>query len=109
MKTFKTLNYSQKNDIKGFKIQVAQEFIHLYLNHNKKNGFLGFIVSVNSILHLYSLYVETDDLQQLKVYKFSQDRLELFFGSIRTRDGHNNNPTVREFRSAYRKLVNRIN
>ncbi|KAE9528755.1 hypothetical protein AGLY_012330, partial [Aphis glycines] len=62
MKTFKTLNYSQKNDIKGLKIQVDQEFVHL-------------------------LYVETDDLQQLKVYKFNQDRIELFFGSIRTRMG----------------------
>jgi len=45
----------------------------------------------------------------MKIYKFSQDHLELFFGSIRAHGGHNNNPTVRQFRSVYRKLVIRTN
>lgn len=33
----------------------------------------------------------------------------MFFGSVRARGGHNNNPTARQFRSAYRKLVLRVN
>jgi len=39
----------------------------------------------------------------------SQDHLELFFGSVRAMGGHNNNPTARQFRSAYKKLVIRQN
>jgi len=39
------------------------------------------------------------------MYKISQDHLELFFGSIRGMGGYNNNPTSRQFQSAYKKLV----
>ena len=38
------------------------------------------------------------------MYKMSQDPLELFFGSIRSGLGHNNNPTVVQFKSVYTKL-----
>ena len=41
----------------------------------------------------------------LCTYKFSQDHLELFFGKVRRLGGCNNNPTARQFVSAYRKLV----
>lgn len=39
------------------------------------------------------------------MYKISQDHLELFFGTIRSLEGYNNNPTSRKFQSAYKKLV----
>lgn len=35
--------------------------------------------------------------------------MNFFFGSIRSHGGYNNNPTVRQFLSAYRKLVIRAN
>ncbi len=35
----------------------------------------------------------------------SQDHLEMFFGSIRSSLGLNNNPSVHQFKTAYRKLV----
>lgn len=38
-------------------------------------------------------------------YKFSQDRLELFFGSIRGRWGFNNNSTARQFEEADKRLL----
>lgn len=95
--------------IKGLKIQDRPGVFTPVLESQRKTGFLGFIVSLNSILQLYTLFVETDVLQHMKIYKFSQDHLELFFGSIRAHGGHNNNPTVRQFRSAYRKLVIRTN
>ncbi|KAE9545741.1 hypothetical protein AGLY_001284 [Aphis glycines] len=43
------------------------------------------------------------------MYRLSQDHPELFFGSVRATGGHNNNPTARQFRSAYKKLVIRQN
>lgn len=39
------------------------------------------------------------------MYKTSQDHLELFFGTIRSLGGFNNNPTSRQFQSYYKKLV----
>jgi len=39
------------------------------------------------------------------MYKISQDHLELFFGSVRAMGGYNNNPSSRQFQSAYKKLV----
>lgn len=39
------------------------------------------------------------------MYKFNQDHLELFFGSIRGHSGHNNNPIARQFCAAYKKLL----
>lgn len=41
----------------------------------------------------------------IEIYKLSQDNLKLFFGNLRSQDGHNNNPTAKQFWSAYRKLV----
>jgi len=35
--------------------------------------------------------------------------LELFFGIVRAQGGYNNNPTARQFQSAYKKLVVRVN
>lgn len=41
----------------------------------------------------------------MPLYKISQDNLELFFCSIRSHGGFNNNPTVRQFQSAYKKIL----
>lgn len=53
--------------------------------------------------------VEPDYSNYTPVYRLSQNHLELFFGSVRAMGGHNNNPTARQFWSAYRKLVIRQN
>lgn len=45
----------------------------------------------------------------LLTYKLSQDHLEMFFACIRRCDGFNNNPTARQFKSAYKKLLTHIN
>jgi len=39
------------------------------------------------------------------MYKLSQDHSEIFFGSIRSQGGYNNNPTARQFKSAYKKIL----
>ena len=38
-------------------------------------------------------------------YKLSHDHLELFFCNIRAQGGANNNPTARQFISAYKKIL----
>ena len=38
-------------------------------------------------------------------YKFSQDHIELFFCSLRSRFGSNNNPTAKQFQQAYKRLL----
>ncbi|CAL1270435.1 unnamed protein product [Larinioides sclopetarius] len=38
-------------------------------------------------------------------YKLSQDHIELLFSSVRFHGGFNDNPTARQFRAAYRKLL----
>lgn len=39
------------------------------------------------------------------MYKLNQDHIELFFSSVRSRLGYNNNPTVRQFLAAFRQLL----
>ncbi len=43
----------------------------------------------------------------LVTYKFSQDHFELFFAAIRSGNGCNNNPTARQFKSAFKRMVAR--
>ena len=71
----------------------------------RKAGFLGFLVDIESFICLFDEYVTNGDLTSLRTYKFSQDHLETFFGLVRSSLGCNNNPTVLQFRSAYRKLL----
>jgi hypothetical protein len=44
-------------------------------------------------------------LKYLLTYKLSQDHLEIFFGCVRLHGGCNNNPTVRQFSAAYKRLL----
>lgn len=57
------------------------------LESNRKMGFIGFIVCLNSLKHLYSNLIATGKLNHLKMYKISQDHLEIFFGSVRSLGG----------------------
>ena len=77
------------------------------LEEHRKTGFLGFLICIKSIIHLYMTLVKSDSplLKFLPMYKFSQDHLEIFFSFIRYQGGWNNNPTCRQFRSAYKKLL----
>jgi len=90
----------------GLKVKENDNFISV-LESNRKTDFLGFIVCLNSalLLLLFESLVKSGKLDHIKMYKTSQDRLELFFGTIRSFGGFNNNPTSRQFQTAYKKLV----
>lgn len=61
---------------------------------------------MKSFMGIYNTYVKDDaKLEFLLGYKFSQDHLETFFSSVRSMHGFNNNPTCRQFQSAYKKLL----
>lgn len=94
--------------IKNLKIKEKNEFVPV-LESSRKTGFIGLLVCLNSLILLYHKYISTDKLDYIRLYKISQDHLELFFGSVRAQGGYNNNPTARQFQSAYKKLVVRIN
>jgi len=94
--------------VKDLKVKKKNDFIPV-LELNRKTGFIGILVCLNSLLQLHSKLIATGVLEYFKVYKISQDHLEIFFGSIRAQGGYNNNPTARQFQSAYKKLIIRVN
>ncbi|XP_049764466.1 uncharacterized protein LOC126092781 [Schistocerca cancellata] len=79
------------------------------VDSNRKTGFIGFLVRISSVLHMYSKVVGTQThtplLKFLPLYKCSQDHLEMFFSAIRSRGGWNNNPTAHQFVAAYKRLL----
>lgn len=56
-------------------------------------------------MNLKTQLIDTNFLQFFSMYKLSQDRLEISFGSIRTQGGYNNNPSARKSMSAFKKIL----
>lgn len=78
----------------------------LLLHSKNKLAALGFMICIKSLIALYNdLVVNQDILQYIPTYKINQDHIELFFGTIRLQGGCNNNPTVRQFKAAYKKII----
>lgn len=76
------------------------------IDSQRKAGFLGFLVCIKSLIFLYQEFVKGNkDFKFLCTYKLSQDHLEYFFSSIRAKGGFNNNPSARQFKSAFKKLL----
>lgn len=44
-------------------------------------------------------------MQYILVYQISQDHLEMFFECVRAFGQQNNNPTVRQFQAAFKRLL----
>ncbi|KAE8745828.1 hypothetical protein FOCC_FOCC007475, partial [Frankliniella occidentalis] len=78
---------------------------HSVIKSERKVGFQGFLVSIESITCLFNDLVRNGDLDYLCTYKLSQDHLESFFGWIRQRRGCGNNPTVIQFQGSYKRLL----
>lgn len=104
----KDITFNKINEIIKYIISLkcgpCKEPLHL---SKRKTGFLGFIVSLRSLMHIYNQYVDNPigKLKYLLSYKLSQDHLEVFFSAIRSMGGHNNNPTAKLFQAAYKKLL----
>lgn len=80
------------------------------LKTNRKVGFLGLLIAIQSLKKIYYIlyiadYILSGKPKFLSFYKLRKDHLEYFFSSIRSKGGFNNNPTAFQFQSAYKKLV----
>jgi hypothetical protein len=72
----------------------------------RKTAFIGLLINIQSLQFLFKTLVEDEgQMNYLLTYKLSQDHIELFFSALRCRLGRNNNPTVREFKAAYKRLL----
>ncbi|CAK1596568.1 unnamed protein product [Parnassius mnemosyne] len=102
-KIFTFLNYAS-DYIRNLKTENGV----LMINSPRKTGFLGFLGCIEALKHLYTNLIKPKILIYLPFYKLSQDHLELFFCNIRAQGGTNNNPTVRQFISAYKKILTHV-
>lgn len=77
------------------------------LQSNRKSGFLGFLICIDSLLSLYDNVITSQryGMKFLITFKFSQDHIELFFGKIRSLGRCNNNSTAMQFSDAYKQLL----
>ena len=78
--------------------------------HRRKTFVIGFIVALKSVRNIsLDLLQKVDNPYSFVLtYKFSQDHLELLFGCIRGKNGWNNNPDLRQFKSALQRILLRI-
>lgn len=89
--------------IKGLKIGIIN-----VLQTNKRTGFLGLVIDLQNIVQLAESLFNSRIMSFFLTFKLSQDHLETFFSCIRRFGGFNNNPTVRQYQSAHKKLLSHI-
>ena len=92
--------------LRGLKVKdKCNRLVPLY-STQKKTPIFGFIACCRS-MGIYEDLVEQPaaPCRYILTYKLSQDHLELFFSAIRARGGYNNNPNVRQFRGAFKRLL----
>lgn len=78
------------------------------LQTNMRTGFVGLIIGLKNVFRLAEDLFAERYLRFLLTYKMSQDHLETFFACMRRFGGLNNNPTTKQFQSAYRKLLSHV-
>ena len=72
----------------------------------RRTGPLGLLCCLQVVRRLLSEMANRSlNLNYLLTYKMSQDHIELFFGAVRLRNGCAFNPTSRQFRTAFRRLL----
>lgn len=95
-----------KEYITGLKVKSSEFGKKVAIIESKiKTGFRGFLITIDSVVKIYQEYVEEHHFMlMIATYRLSQDHLEMFFGKIRTMHGCNDNPTIIQFMSSYKKL-----
>uniref|UniRef100_A0A1B0DQL7 THAP-type domain-containing protein n=1 Tax=Phlebotomus papatasi TaxID=29031 RepID=A0A1B0DQL7_PHLPP len=71
-------------------------------------GFVGLRACLTNLPHIYEEVKNHIDSSGLRTYSLNQDHLEMFFGAVRTRLGCNTNPSVIQFRAAYKRLITHV-
>lgn len=78
------------------------------IESKNKTGFLGFLICIESLKHLYTTLVEGQRLRYIATYRLSQDHIEMLFGTIRRHGGYNNNPNVIQFKGIFKKILQHL-
>lgn len=112
-KDFKQPLYMDNSSILLNRLQESYDYLlrlrkaensPLLIHSKNKLAVLGLMICIKSLMVLYDDLILTQDmLQYIPVYKISQDHIELLFSTIRSQGDCNNNPTVRQFKAAYKK------
>ena len=72
----------------------------------RKTFIFGFAAAVKSVSAVArDVLSVADNFKYLLTYSFSQDHLELFFSRVWRRFGNNNNPNIRQFKTAMKQLL----
>lgn len=101
--------------IKGLKLRFTPKKRNTRSNSRSifktrsKTAFRGFIINIESLKGIYAENVNSNILKIFPTFMLSQDFVELFFCKIRSLHGFNDNPTVVQFMSAYKKLLSSAN
>lgn len=94
------------NECKMYILSLKNNNSELVIESRRKTGFLGFLICIESAFILYEELCEKNKfLKYLPFYKLSQDHVELLFGCLRHHGGGNNNPKVRQFKAAMKKIL----
>lgn len=88
--------------MKNLKLKLGGKSILLT---KSKMPFLGFTIVLTNFRSFYNEYVNSNILPYVMTFRFSQDHLELLFACIRQMFGCNDNPSAKQFESAWRRLL----
>lgn len=109
------LNSNNINSVKVFISQFSEYVCGLRTTYKKKivriidsqlkTSYLGFICTLNNVVHLYEDLVQTGIMTDFFTLRISQDLLEYTFGQIRQAGSNNRNPTAMQFEAAMRKIL----
>lgn len=92
--------------IKGMKILSKNGKLKPIIHSQQGTGFKGFIVNMYTLMQMYNETVKQNKIVEcLPTYSMNQDHVEIFFGKSRAMYGHNDNPTVQQFQSSFRKIL----
>lgn len=71
-----------------------------------KTPILGLIMDLTNLRLFYELYVEKDkSMNEVYTFTFSQDPLEILHAKLRSRNGHNSNPNVIQYKGSFRRVL----
>lgn len=80
------------------------------LTSRSKTAFRGYLRNIESLKEMYEEYLHSNNVLNIfPTFMLSQDFVELFFCKIRSLHGFNDNPTVVQFMSAYKKILSNAN
>lgn len=101
-----------KTEVFSFFVDLAEYLKRIKFSNGEtviytqtRAAFKGFIINATNFKSIYEECVDTNLLDCLETFKFSQDHLESFFGRIRSLCGSDDNPTIEQFTAAFKKIV----